>query len=678
MTLRALVVGLLGALFIAGFGYINDQVLMLGSMQTGHLLPVAVAGTLIVAMVTVNPLLFAVRRRWAFRPGEAAVAVMMMLVACSIPGSALMRQFTSILALPAYWNQLHPGYRANRLLSYAPRAMLPAGGRSDPEVTGGFVRGLGRPGEPIGLADVPWGAWAQPLSVWLPLLVLAAVASICLCLIVHRQWTRHERLRYLLAEVTGTLLDRPEDRAVGGLFRRRAFWVGLAIVVGIHAVNGLNTYLEGRGIEIPMQLNFLPVLQKLPWITRSWWGRVLLTPRIYPLVIGFSFFLASDLSFSLGISQYLMVPVLALLISRGVDVSTSLMAGGPTGWMRAGAYAAFGLTILYFGRRYYAAVARAALTGRPEPDVPPATAWAARVFGACLLAMVVVMTALGLPWTLSILTTGMVMLIFLVVSRIAAEFGLFYISVRWQPMGVLLGMLGGYALGPSAMITLGLLSAVLCLIPSQALMPYFINGLKLVADRGVRPASAAVTAGGTYVLALGLAVVVVLWANYNYGHNGEYWSFRRVPTMAMRPTQATVVRLKLAGTLEASGRLGPLQRLANMQPDPRFLWWAGAGFVGVVVCTALRLRLPRWPLHPAVFLLVATNSLAFLHHSLLLGWAIKQVVLRLGGNPTYQRAKPLMIGLIAGDLIAALLFMGIGAVYFAATGTQPPAYQILP
>jgi len=44
----------------------------------------------------------------------------------------------------------------------------------------------------------------------------------------------------------------------------------------------------------------------------------------------------------------------------------------------------------------------------------------------------------------------------------------------------------------------------------------------------------------------------------------------------------------------------------------------------------------------------------------------------------YQRLKPLMIGLIAGEVLGALLPSIIGAIYFMCTGKVPPRFMVLP
>ena len=70
MTIRALIIGFFGAMFIAGVGYINDRILELESFNSGHLLPVMVIGLAFLALLFLNPLLFRIKKGWAFRPAE--------------------------------------------------------------------------------------------------------------------------------------------------------------------------------------------------------------------------------------------------------------------------------------------------------------------------------------------------------------------------------------------------------------------------------------------------------------------------------------------------------------------------------------------------------------------------------------------------------------------------------
>ena len=75
---------------------------------------------------------------------------------------------------------------------------------------------------------------------------------------------------------------------------------------------------------------------------------------------------------------------------------------------------------------------------------------------------------------------------------------------------------------------------------------------------------------------------------------------------------------------------------------------------------------------------MATYPAMILGPSFLLGWAIKTVILRLGGQRVYDSAKPVMIGMIAGELLGAAVFMIIGGIYYGVTSLPPETYSVFP
>jgi hypothetical protein len=683
MSARALVLGVAGAVLIAAVGYLNDSLLGLSPLVGSHL-PVALFGLMVFFAVTVNPLLWRIRRSWRLRPSELAVAAALVLVACSIPGSGLMRYFTHALALPAHYNEVSASWQQAELLSrYTPAEMLPNGGQYDATVTGGFVRGLGQPGRPIGLSDVPWGAWRAPLMLYLPLLSLNAVAVIALGVIVHRQWSRHESLRYPIAEFASMVTGSHSGRAFGAIFRDRRFWIGLLVVLGIRIANGLHSWYPGS-INIPLLLNFGAVTSRWPDIARVPYGWGLLHQSLSPIVIGFAFFLSSSVGLSLGLSQFLFVAVMGAALAAGVDVSEGQMRGGVASWMRLGGYVAAAGVLLYTGRRYYGQVLRAALgLSRSSADrYGRAPVWACRILILAEAGVVLLFRSVGLDWLLAVLLALLVLLVFLVLSRMNAECGVFFMKPGWQPMGVLLAFFGASALGPTAIITLGLLTVVLTMVPSESLMPFVVNGLKMTDTAGVRPSRVGWWSAGTFAVALAVAVVVVLWANYNYGAPREGlvagWSFNNAPRYTFDIAARAVDELRLTGRLDQAEGLGAWGRLRAAAPDPAFLRAAGVGLLLVAATGLLRLRYAWWPIHPVLFLVWGTWQISIVSHSFLLGWAIRTAVMRLGGVPTYRRLAPLMVGVIAGDMLGGLAFAGVGAAYYAATGLMPKTFVVFP
>jgi len=94
--------------------------------------------------------------------------------------------------------------------------------------------------------------------------------------------------------------------------------------------------------------------------------------------------------------------------------------------------------------------------------------------------------------------------------------------------------------------------------------------------------------------------------------------------------------------------------------------------------TAIRLRWPKWPLHPVLFLIWNTYGGRVFAASFLGGWGIKVLVTQYAGASWYQRLKPLMFGLIAGEMLGGLVPIAIGFVYWLATGLPPKVFNILP
>jgi len=54
------------------------------------------------------------------------------------------------------------------------------------------------------------------------------------------------------------------------------------------------------------------------------------------------------------------------------------------------------------------------------------------------------------------------------------------------------------------------------------------------------------------------------------------------------------------------------------------------------------------------------------------------VVTKYGGAGGYQKLKPLMLGLIAGDMMGGGIPIIIGLVYYLVTGLPPKSFRIMP
>lgn len=93
----------------------------------------------------------------------------------------------------------------------------------------------------------------------------------------------------------------------------------------------------------------------------------------------------------------------------------------------------------------------------------------------------------------------------------------------------------------------------------------------------------------------------------------------------------------------------------------------GFGAAVMVVLTSLRYRLPWWPLHPVGFI-VTTTSLLHEITAILVVWAFKASVMRVGGVQLYRRFRPLFFGIIVGRATGVLVSFVVGLVWFHGGG----------
>ncbi len=682
VTLRAILLGLLGAVLVSTVGYFVDHVAHLNRVVSGQF-PIIVYGPLVLVALLINPLLNRIRAGWAFRRSELGVIIVAMLVACSIPSNSLLRYFTRCMVMPIQFNRAETAWKADKLLEDLPPVILANEGKYDDRLVGGFLNGLGTQNRRIGISEVPWGQFDKALPFWGAVIVLFAIASICLALIVHPQWSRRERLRYPIAEFANILMD-PGAAGRGPIFRRGAFWVGLGALLIFHVVNGLYAW-EVVAVQIPREFAFPQIFQTFPWLRQGQGSMVIGNPRIWPMAVALAFFLASDVTFSVGICQPLATLLIVTLVALGLlQQGGNFITGQPFQWQRAGSCMALGATLIYFGRHYYWGVLTSALTFRPAGEgIDRYCVTACRILLLSLAALTVVLVTLAeLPWPLAIGFVMLVMLGYLAVARITAELGIYYVQIVWYPVAVLLGVFGAAAMGPAALVTLGVLCIVFASQPEESLMAFVVQGQRVAERQRIAPGRAGWVAAVAFGLALVAGVTVALWVDYNYGGAGgssPSWDYRWLQIQPYETLKSVKADLRNAGQLEASRSMTSWQRIGNMSPDSTFLVWTGLGFAAVLGTYAIRLRWHWWPIHPVMFLIWETWASAMFFQSFLLAWILQLAVRRMGSNHAYTVAKTVMVGVVAGELLGGMLWMIVGGIYYAATGGQtPPYYNIFP
>ncbi len=580
--------------------------------------------------------------------------------------------------------------RVNRwlLVGLAPDLVLPPprgegilldGGAVDSEARQRLVEGQPHANWLIP-THVPWRSWWPTLCLWGGLGLLLSAMSLCMVLAVHKQWAQHELLPYPVARFVQALAERSPGARLPIMAQSRLFWVGLGAMLLVHGINGLNKWFpDVPAINLTLDFSGLQVL--FPNASRVDGASAIYKPYLYMTVIAFCFFINTTVSFSLGIASYLYVAVVAFLISRGMTFDREYLGAGPDNMIRFGASVAMILAVAYVGRSYYLQLLKATVgCARPE-RVPAYAVWSVRVLVIAMVLSVAMLHSAGSGWLISGLFVLVVLLHFLVMTRIIAETGLYFIQLWWLPIGVLTGLFGFEAIGPTNYIVLAMATIVLVGDPRTTLMPYVVNAVQMIEkSANTRPPRQIAWLALAIVLTFLVAGAATLSIAHQrgVGYRPDRWSVQTLPGMPFEQLSRHITNASIHGTLHAAVESSTIQRVAAVSIDPVAYGWMALGFALFLGVAAARLRLPWWPLHPVAFLIWGTYPAYQFAGAFILGWLIKFSIVRFGGASTYRRVLPLMVGIISGEVLAAIGWVIIGTAYFLIVGRPPESYRVFP
>lgn len=569
---------------------------------------------------------------------------------------------------PASWRL------ARERVTAAYRERLPAAQKEYERVYTGFTQGLPVGDETLGLGEMPIAAWLPALAFWAPLVLFMSLCMIMLTLIVHRQWSHHEQLTYPIAQVATAMIQRSGSSLASDIVRSRLFWFGMIPVFGLHMLNYLGTWFPGWVPTVTLhwwQGNMVSSL--FPTISQAGGATSLSMGDIFFSVVGLCFFISSEVSFTMGIAGMAVV-LFNIQFYTQTGATTDLVSA------RSGAYIGYALVLLYTGRTYYWAVAVKALGlrgGAAGDHVEPV--WAARIFLLAFAGFAAVLVGgFGLDWFVALAYTLTLMVFFLVFTRVVCETGVPFLQTGWQPAQLLANTLGLSALGSAPLVLICYLGSILTQDPRECLMPFAATSMKLAENTGVRRMRLALVGFGVIAVALVAGWLAITWGMYNFGSTRDNWAQTVAATQLSEATRGVTVLVETgqyAATTAASG-LEKVPLIADNVGKSKELGWIGFGLVGIIILAVIRFRWAGFYIHPVLLLVWDTYPAQKLWLSCLLGWIAKELVVRFGGGRVYQNLKPLFIGIIAGELIAVVITLGVGWVYHLTTGLMPKTMGI--
>ena len=219
------------------------------------------------------------------------------------------------------------------------------------------------------------------------------------------------------------------------------------------------------------------------------------------------------------------------------------------------------------------------------------------------------------------------------------EGGISLIRTPITPADFVISGLGTTAMGPAGLTALAfthIWSANLRIF----FMPCFANALKLAEE--IRGSRRALMAGVALAVVISLAASVWMVMELAYAHGGINlygFFFSSVPESVFK---ALPPKLEAPTEVSLSG-------------------WnftaLGAGIMGLL--SYLRYRFVWWPIHPLGFATGTFYIMNWVWFSILLAWACKSALLKLGGAAAYTRIRPFFLGLILGQVVVSGMWLVI-------------------
>ena len=576
---------------------------------------------LFVLTLILNPLLKLIHPRLGLNRGELLVVYIMMVMASPIP-TLFVGKFLSAISYPYYYATPENEWR-ELIHPYIPDWLMV----NSFDIVKKFYEGGGR-NEPI-----PWAAWQPVFLAWLPFVWALFLVMISLMIIMRKQWVEHERLIYPLMQVSLAMTEQGRyGERVSPFFKNPVMWAGFALPALWGTLHGLYNYFPET---IPIAKEIDPLHLRLP----IFYGVADMYILLRFNIIGFFYFLKTEIAFSLWFFNLLAYVVRGILGILGITSPQTQSAGHGVHNLILAQQAMGAMLVLFLGglwsaRRHLRGVLRKAFLGDPDVDDSGeilSYRGAVIVLMASNVIMVGWLWLAGLPvlFGLAILFLGMVVLFGY--SRVVAEGGLSDGEPPVVPAGILVSAVGSSVIGTQGLVVLA--TTFLWTTGRNFVMVSCANSLRLGEELGGEKRALF----WVILLALAVSLGAAIWMIMTLGH------------------QYGAINLWIWG----GGEYSYAEKLIRTPMEPYAWSWINTA-IGAAIMTLLmvaRWLYVWWPLHPLGYAIGPIWIIDALWFNMFLAWLIKVVVLKYGGVGLYRRTRPFFMGMILGYFTPAGFYL---------------------
>jgi len=561
--------------------------------------------------------------RFVFSPAELLTMYIMVNIGTVLSGSDQIQILVSMLGHATYFASPENRW-ADLFLGHLPDWLVV----KDKEVLRGFYIGQSTLFTPSHLQ-----AWQGPMLWWGGFTLTLFWVFLCLNTLLRKQWADRERLTFPLVQMPVAIASDP------GFFRSKAMWIGFGLSSVIAVVNGINR-LNPNLPGIPTRM------VSLTPVNRPWSGLGYTAFWIHPFVIGLAMLMPTELSFSTWFFYWFQQFQTVAAQVTGFD---NLQPGFPfLAQQSLGAVLGIALFALWSERRYFLSVLHRAC-GLPSDldDANEPLRYRFAIIGMLVGLLLLFFFSLraGLSPLAAVLFLVLYFTIALGVTRLRAELGAPAHDLNSVGTDYLLvDAAGAGAFSRSEHAVLGLYGWFNMEYGGHP-MPVQLEGFKMGERSQAKPRR--------LVAAMMIAAVV--------GTVGGLL----IMTDQMYRLGATSGRVLGFVQWYGDTNYGVLQaRLEGMQ-RPHLLRTGGYAFglLFSLLLMALRIRLPNWPFHPLGLAMAAGLYLRYIWFSIFIGWFVKLLLMRYGGQKGYLMGLPFFMGLILGDCVWGSIWLISGMLF---------------
>ena len=478
-------------------------------------------------------------------------------------------------------------------------------------------------------------SWLPPMIAWSFFICLLFFMLLCINVIIRKRWTEQERLSYPIIQIP---LQMTEPTLK--FYKSRIMWIGFGIAGVISIINGLNfIYPSVPRVPIKDESYDLGI-----FFTQSPWDAIGSMPiRLYPFLIGLSFLIPLDMTFSTWFFFLFRKweQVMGRILGWGSVPRFPFFEEQSTGSMLA-----LCVIAIWAGRRHFIEVFKK-IIGRSQIDDSNEPMRYRSAMAGIVLGMITLMIfcwKLGMSlWLVPVFFT-LYFAISISVTRMRAEMGPpLHAIVLVNPQTIIVAALGTRRLGTSNLAMLALFYWFNRLNRSHP-MPHQLEAFKIAERTGASTKKMVVA----MLLAIIVGVLVTFWIYpytlYKYGaaNAGEllgagWQAYDNLSGWLLHPTPTDVLGLSITGV----------------------------SFIFSILIWLARTRFIWWPFHPAGYILgISSGTIDVYWFALFICSVIKWIILRYGGIKSYNKALPFFMGLVLGDFVVGC-YWGIMSLVLA-------------